>query len=104
MSHHIHDDVAHESLLQDPVCGMEVDPVTAAHRFEHDGHEYLFCSERCRAKFEADPSYVQRSAPTPSPAAEPASGDGVQWTCPMHPEIRRPGPGACPICGMALEP
>jgi Cu+-exporting ATPase len=26
------------------------------------------------------------------------------WTCPMHPQIRRPGPGACPICGMALEP
>ncbi|WP_459975054.1 heavy metal translocating P-type ATPase [Nocardioides pyridinolyticus] len=32
-------------------------------------------------------------------AAEP-----TEWTCPMHPEIRRPGPGACPICGMALEP
>jgi heavy metal translocating P-type ATPase len=28
----------------------------------------------------------------------------TEWTCPMHPEIRRPGPGACPICGMALEP
>src|SRR5688572_31558195 len=26
------------------------------------------------------------------------------WTCPMHPEIRRAVPGACPICGMALEP
>src|SRR5512134_878584 len=26
------------------------------------------------------------------------------WTCPMHPEIRRDAPGACPICGMALEP
>ena len=28
----------------------------------------------------------------------------VFYTCPMHPEIRRPGPGSCPICGMALEP
>jgi Cu+-exporting ATPase len=27
-----------------------------------------------------------------------------EWTCPMHPEIVRPGPGSCPICGMALEP
>lgn len=27
-----------------------------------------------------------------------------QWTCPMHPEIVRDGPGDCPICGMALEP
>ncbi|WP_083541987.1 copper-transporting P-type ATPase [Kribbia dieselivorans] len=30
--------------------------------------------------------------------------DAAEWTCPMHPEIRRSGPGACPICGMALEP
>ena len=28
----------------------------------------------------------------------------TEWTCPMHPEIVRDGPGACPICGMALEP
>jgi Cu+-exporting ATPase len=28
----------------------------------------------------------------------------VEYTCPMHPEIVRPGPGDCPICGMALEP
>jgi Cu+-exporting ATPase len=26
------------------------------------------------------------------------------YTCPMHPEIRQPGPGSCPRCGMALEP
>src|SRR6516165_2382021 len=30
--------------------------------------------------------------------------EGTIYTCPMHPEIRQPGPGACPICGMALEP
>src|SRR4051812_12000816 len=29
---------------------------------------------------------------------------GTVWTCPMHPQIRRAGPGHCPICGMALEP
>jgi len=28
----------------------------------------------------------------------------TEWTCPMHPQIVRPGPGYCPICGMALEP
>jgi Cu+-exporting ATPase len=32
------------------------------------------------------------------------SGGPPMWTCPMHPEIRQPGPGDCPICGMALEP
>jgi P-type Cu+ transporter len=38
------------------------------------------------------------------------AGDGAgdskraRYTCPMHPEIVRDGPGSCPICGMALEP
>jgi Cu+-exporting ATPase len=32
------------------------------------------------------------------------SGIAMIYTCPMHPEIERAGPGACPICGMALEP
>jgi hypothetical protein len=30
--------------------------------------------------------------------------DGVEWTCSMHPQIRQPGPGSCPICGMDLIP
>ena len=38
----------------------------------------------------------------PAPAATPS--EGVQYTCPMHPEIVRDKPGSCPICGMALEP
>jgi Cu+-exporting ATPase len=33
-----------------------------------------------------------------------ASSTRTEYTCPMHPEIVRPGPGSCPICGMALEP
>ena len=33
-----------------------------------------------------------------------ATAAATIWTCPMHPEIRRDAPGACPICGMALEP
>src|SRR6516165_4215836 len=37
-------------------------------------------------------------------AAPLAADEVVEYTCPMHPEIRRPGPGACPICGMTLEP
>jgi Cu+-exporting ATPase len=105
MSHHVHDDVAQGNVVKDPVCGMDVDPTTAAHRSEFDSHEYFFCSEHCRAKFEADPaSYLQPAALAASPAPERDSTEAVEWTCPMHPEIRRPGPGACPICGMALEP
>jgi Cu+-exporting ATPase len=34
----------------------------------------------------------------------PHVAEGTIWTCPMHPQIRRNGPGQCPICGMALEP
>ncbi len=41
---------------KDPVCGMSVDPATAAHRFEHDGTTYSFCCAGCRTKFAADPA------------------------------------------------
>ena len=85
----------------DPVCGMRVDPHLTAHRAEHAGHPYYFCSGRCRERFIADPgkwldpNTVQESDPVP---------EGTIYTCPMHPEIRQVGPGSCPICGMALEP
>jgi Cu+-exporting ATPase len=85
---------------RDPVCGMEVDPATARHRADHDGRTYYFCSAGCRAKFAADPA--KYLGPVPAPAAPAPTG--AIYTCPMHPEVRQAGPGACPICGMALEP
>jgi len=95
--------------VKDPVCGMDVDPATSKHRAEYDGQSYYFCSEHCRAKFEVDPaSYLDPHADAVSDqhaaAAAPVLGDVAEWTCPMHPEIRQPGPGSCPICGMSLEP
>ncbi len=85
----------------DPVCGMMVDPHATAHRAEHAGHPYYFCSGGCRAKFVANPeNYLTPEADRPS---EPVP-EGTIYTCPMHPQIRQVGPGACPICGMALEP
>jgi len=39
----------------DPVCGMGVDPATAAANVEHDGTTYYFCSTRCATTFKADP-------------------------------------------------
>nr|WP_283805559.1 heavy metal translocating P-type ATPase [Bradyrhizobium tropiciagri] len=83
----------------DPVCGMKVNPATAKHRLSYKGEEYLFCSGRCRERFEAEPEkYLKpREAEPPAPA-------GTIYTCPMHPEVRQVGPGSCPICGMALEP
>jgi Cu+-exporting ATPase len=41
---------------------------------------------------------------SPVPGEAPKAAPGAIWTCPMHPQIRRDGPGHCPICGMALEP
>ena len=72
----------------------------------HDGQEYFFCSDGCQAKFEADPRrYLTVAAEHPAtPAVSPAGTEATEYTCPMHPEIRQPSPGACPICGMALEP
>jgi len=78
---------------------MSVDPARTPHRAEHDGQSYFFCGTRCRERFIAEPArYVSEK-----PMQEQATA-GTQWTCPMHPEIIRDAPGACPICGMALEP
>ncbi|MBC6981901.1 heavy metal translocating P-type ATPase [Caulobacter sp. 17J80-11] len=79
---------------------MKVDPHTSKHRAMFDGRTYHFCAERCRHKFEADPqAYLKADRAPPPPAPE-----GTVYTCPMHPEVRQIGPGACPLCGMALEP
>ncbi|WP_152667517.1 copper-transporting P-type ATPase [Pseudomonas ogarae] len=37
-------------------------------------------------------------------ASAPSGDMATEYTCPMHPEIRQPGPGTCPKCGMTLEP
>ncbi|MBN8894611.1 MAG: heavy metal translocating P-type ATPase [Rhodanobacter sp.] len=97
--HAAHGDANGAHLAKDPVCGMSVDPHTAKHRADHDGHPYHFCSARCREKFVADPAaYLGERKPAP---AAPA---GAIYTCPMHPEVQQVGPGSCPKCGMALEP
>jgi Cu+-exporting ATPase len=95
--HHTHD--AGDGLVIDPVCGMKVDPAKTAHHAELDGRAFHFCSAGCRAKFNTDPERYLSPA-----ASAPAAPPGTIYTCPMHPEIRQVGPGACPICGMALEP
>ncbi len=95
---HHHHHAAPDGGETDPVCGTTVDPATARHRADDQGRAYFFCCAGCKAKFTADPQkyLVKRES---EPAVE-----GVIYTCPMHPQIRRAGPGSCPICGMALEP
>jgi Cu+-exporting ATPase len=83
--------------VKDPVCGMTVDPGKARGKADHGGQTFSFCSEKCLAKFKAEPEkYVKPAAPAAVPS-------GTFYICPMHPEVRQPGPGACPKCGMALE-
>ena len=86
--------------IRDPVCGMTVS-AESPHRDLHDGVTYHFCSAGCLAKFRANPEKYLGSA---RPEAHVQLAPSARWTCPMHPEIVRNEPGACPICGMALEP
>ena len=82
----------------DPVCGMTVDPAAAAGQVPYKGTTYYFCSQHCVQAFKADPEKFL--AGKQKTEARP----GVQYTCPMHPEIVQVGPGSCPKCGMALVP
>jgi Cu+-exporting ATPase len=112
------------ALLIDPVCGMGVARDTP-YRLTDAGRELLFCSAHCLATFRENPAAfagrLARGEPAPAPAAPsaaarddrqqrpatravPAARRGVEYACPMHPDVRRPEPGACPICGMGLEP
>jgi Cu+-exporting ATPase len=84
----------------DPVCGMTIDPSDAVGQFDYKGHTYYFCAESCLEQFRENPEQFL------NPEARPAASVDLEadYTCPMHPEVRQKGPGACPICGMALEP
>ncbi len=86
---------------KDPVCGTTVAVKPDGRHAEFEGETFHFCSEKCQAKFKADPWFYASGRAAGQKKAAPAN---VQYTCPMHPEIVRDAPGACPICGMALEP
>ena len=90
----------------DPVCGMKVLPEKAAASLDHAGRTWYFCAQGCKTKFETDPGKYDGSRPATliSIAAAPTSLASALYTCPMHPEVLSPKPGACPKCGMALEP
>ena len=116
---HPHDHQEHSApgsaneALKDPVCGMTV-TTDSAHKAEHAGRPYWFCSAGCRTKFLSEPQkYLAPVAapalPSPGPATDLAHAPvpavaGTVYTCPMHPEIRQDHPGDCPKCGMTLEP
>src|SRR4029077_1311420 len=134
-------------MERDPVCGMQVDPVSARAKAEYGGKSYFFCCAGCAKKFEAAPEQYLKPRPAASgpmltmispaaapgapgapvrntvpmhPSATPAAGAGAgagapasaktaparvaDYVCPMDPEVHENERGACPKCGMALEP
>jgi len=115
-----------KTIVKDPVCNMDVDPATARGSAEYNGHTYYFCSPGCVTRFNADPQKylgprpltaqfpqsqivqiggIAAAPPTTKPAQDQSTGKGaVTYVCPMDPEVRESKPGACPKCGMALEP
>src|SRR5689334_21664725 len=118
------------NTVLDPVCGMYVVPEKAAGHVRHDGRDYYFCSKHCERKFSSDPAEYLKAKPAPSnmvqlgaiaPAKSKPAQQGIgrhsgqlrsssaasgtaKFICPMHPEVASNTPGACPKCGMALEP
>jgi P-type Cu+ transporter len=96
---------AAEPMHIDPVCGMTVKADTAAGSHVHEGKTYYFCAPGCLAKFRDNPSfYLTPPAERTSTVAAVPPGAKVEYICPMDPEVVATKPGACPICGMALEP
>ncbi|MCC6492351.1 MAG: heavy metal translocating P-type ATPase [Pirellulales bacterium] len=106
-------------MATDPVCGMTVDEQNAADQVEHQGVAYYFCSKHCAARFRANAEAFIRPARgataaesccagvakrQPIAASRSTGQAAAAYTCPMHPEVIQKGPGACPKCGMALEP
>jgi Cu+-exporting ATPase len=110
------------TLERDPVCGMTVNPTTAKHIYARGGKNFYFCCAPCAEKFKADPNKYLTPSPPAKPsglvtlgAAKPAAPTLLRensdrdrsapaYVCPMCPEVRESNPGACPSCGMALEP
>jgi len=108
---------------RDPVCGMMVDPAKAAGQHEYKGALYYFCNSSCLARFKASPEKFltpslrpvgmagmglvrlggPRLAVQPSQAA-PSAAAAPRYLCPMCAGVTSDRPGACPKCGMALEP
>ncbi|MBV8771774.1 MAG: heavy metal translocating P-type ATPase, partial [Deltaproteobacteria bacterium] len=91
----------------DPVCGMKVNASPSTRSLIHNGQIHYFCGEKCLSKFAAQPDRFSpgiessRRAGALSDLRSPVAS--TEYTCPMHPEIVRRAPGACPICGMGLE-
>ena len=84
---------------------MIVNPKTAPATAQWNAKTFHFCNPGCRERFVASPlQFVEEDGTRVPPKPKPAAPSGAIYVCPMHPEVRETKPGACPKCGMALEP
>src|SRR5438270_238272 len=110
--------------MTDPICGMTVEPARAAGSHVYNGQTYYFCSQHCLAEFKKDPEkflkaqiqahhdpahasaqlHAHEHAHTGPQKSNSEQTEHSVYVCPMDPEVRKSKPGACPNCGMALEP
>ena len=88
--------------VTDPVCSMTIEDNEAVATSSFKGTTYYFCSMPCKEKFDKDPEAFTGDKST-AKVEERHEGCGT-YTCPMHPEEKKEGPGSCTKCGMALEP
>jgi P-type Cu+ transporter len=116
--------------IEDPVCGMSVEPDSAAASTEYEGRTFYFCSNHCLEKFQANPRKFLSNLPvTPMTSAHEMHehygkhscchsesleahhhghagvkrSTDANYFCPMCPGVKSDKPGDCPKCGMALE-
>ena len=87
--------------VTDPVCHMVIEDSEAAAISAYKGKTYYFCSDPCKEDFDKNPESFLDVKPASGKNA--GTGNDAAHTCPMHPEIKKSGPGACPKCGMALK-
>ena len=102
MNRHAHTGaVVAPAEVLDPVCSMTISPDDAVGHVDYKGQTYYFCNQRCLEQFRATPeAFLGERAATPATTTDLER----DYTCPMDPEVRQHGRGACPKCGMALEP
>ena len=74
---------------------MNTRPSADGHQAHH-AHAHRPAPASADALDEAHHAHVTAASSLPLPPSV--------YTCPMHPQVRQPNPGNCPICGMALEP
>lgn len=87
------------AYAKDPVCGMQVERANPGATSRHDGHTVWFCSDRCRTRFDKEPSRYESAGAL---AADAVSGTGAAVT--GAGPVMAPGPVTDPVCGMTVDP